>query len=276
MGYGGTGGAGFLNPGGAWGTTASMGGTTGGMGSFNTTPALDESLIPKGNPSNFFGAQWENLGPTGQATAILGAGAGLMSLLGRRQGPSRYEVEREGLGRGLMSASDAYSGQLGSLGAMLQGRGLHDMDRYRSQYMDEMTNPNNNIYDMAQLASQDAARQRGISQRVGLTGGGLRSAQLSTAAYNPAVAGGISGILSNWRARRAGAFGQGAQWGQQDFGQGLGLGNQAYGVHNAGVTGMMSNLQSLQAAADARRAASDQAMMGAVKGIGSMASGGIG
>lgn len=228
------------------------------------------------NPSNFALAQWQNLGPTGQATAMLGAGAGLLSMLGRRSGPSRYEIEQEGLGRGLMSASDAYSGQLGSLGQMLQGRGLHDMDMYRSRYMDEMLDPNNQIYDMGQLAAADTNRMRGLSQRVGLIGGGQRAAQLNASGYNPGFGSGVAGIFGAGRQRRAVGLGQGAQWGQSDFGQGLGLGQQAFGILNQGRQGFIGGLRSLQSAADARRAASDAATMSAVKGIGSFAGGGFG
>lgn len=229
-----------------------------------------------GRPSGWFDQQWGQMGPSGRAGAIAAGVGGIMSLFGRRSGPSRYEVEQEGLGRGAMSAADAYSGQLGSLGSMLQGRGLHNMDMYRDRYMDEAMNPNNQLYDMANLATQDSNRMRGISQRTGLMGGNLAASRMNAAAYNPGFAQGAAGILSAGRQRRMGAFGQGAQWGQQDFGQGLGLGNQAYGVRSAGVNGFMGNLRNLQAAADARKAASDQAMMGTLKGIGSMAGGGIG
>jgi len=228
------------------------------------------------NPRNFAAAQWQNLGPTGQAAGIIGAGMGLMSMLGRRSGPSRYEVEQEGIGRGLMGASDAYAGQLGGLGQMLQNRGMHNMDMYRDRYMDAMMNPNNQLYDMGQLAAADTNRMRGISQRAGITGGGLRSAQINAAGYNPGFGGGVAGILSAGRQRMGQALGQGAQWGQSDFGQGLGLGQQAFGVLNQGRQGFIGNLRSLQSAADARRAASDASMMSAAKGIGSMAGGGFG
>lgn len=274
MGYTGSGSA-FLNPGGGWGSTAGMGGQSGGMGTMGGG-STDDALIPRGNPSNFFGAQWQNLGPSGQGAAMFGGAMGLMSMLGRRQGPSRYEVEQEGIGRGLMGASDAYSGQLGSLGMNLQNRGMQNMDMYRDRYMDAMMDPNNQIYDMGQLAAADTNRMRGISQRVGLMGGGLKAGQLNAAGYNPGVGSGIAGILSAGRQRQGAAFGQGAQWGQSDFNQGLGLGQQAFGVLNQGRQGFMGNLRSLQAAGDARRAASNASTMSAVKGIGSMAGGGFG
>jgi hypothetical protein len=245
-----------------------MGGSGGGGG--------DDALIPRGNPSNFLGAQWQNLGPTGQGMAMAGGVMGLMSMFGRRQGPSRYEVEQEGIGRGLMGASDAYSGQLGSLGMNLQNRGMQNMDMYRDRYMDEMMNPNNQLYDMGQLAADDTNRMRGISQRVGLTGGNLRASHINAAGYNPGFGGGVAGILSAGRQRRGAAFGQGAQWGQSDFNQGLGLGQQAFGVLNQGRQGFMGNLRSLQSAADARKAASDAAVASSVRGIGSMAGGGFG
>jgi len=277
MGYTGSGSA-FLNQGfGSSGGMGGMGGNSysGGMGTMGGSGG-DDALIPRGNPSNFFGAQWQNLGPSGQGAAMLGGAAGLMSLFGRRSGPSRYEVEQEGIGRGLMGASDAYSGQLGSLGMNLQNRGMQNMDMYRDRYMDEMMNPNNQLYDMGQLAAADTNRMRGISQRVGLTGGNLRASQINAAGYNPGVGSGIAGILSAGRQRRGAAFGQGAQWGQSDFNQGLGLGQQAFGVLNQGRQGFMGNLRSLQSAQDARTAASNAATMSAVKGIGSMAGGGFG
>lgn len=273
MGYGS--GGGFLNPGGGYGSTAGMGGQYGGMGTMGGSSS-DESLIPRGNPSNFFGAQYQNLGPTGQGAAMVGGAMGLMSMLSRRQGPSRYEVEQEGIGRGLMGASDAYSGQLGSLGMNLQNRGMQNMDMYRDRYMDEMMDPNNQIYDMGQLAANDTNRMRGISQRVGLMGGNLAASRMNAAGYNPGFGGGVAGILSAGRQRRGAAFGQGAQFGQSDFNQGLGLGQQAFGVLNQGRQGFMGNLRSLQSAADARNAASNASTMSAVKGIGSMAGGGFG
>jgi hypothetical protein len=228
------------------------------------------------NPRNFFGAQWQNLGPTGQAAGMFGGAAGLMSMLSRRSGPSRYEVEQEGIGRGLMGASDAYSGQLGSLGMNLQNRGMQNMDMYRDRYMDEMLDPNNQLYDMGQLAAADTNRMRGISQRVGLMGGNLAASRMNAAGYNPGFGGGVAGILSAGRQRRGAAFGQGAEYGRSDFNQGLGLGQQAFGVLNQGRQGFMGNLRSLQSAQDARNAASSAATMSAVKGIGSMAGGGFG
>ena len=72
------------------------------------------------------------------------------------------------------------------------------------------------------------------------------------------------------------ALGTGASWAQGDFGQGLGLGQQAFGVLNQGRQGFIGNLRALQSAADARRAASDASMMSAAKGIGSLAGGGFG
>lgn len=223
--------------------------------------------------------QWDQAGYAGKigmGLGAVGAAAGLMGMLGRRSGPSRYEIEQEGIGRGLMGASDAYAGHLGDTGHMLESRGLHDMDMYRSRYMDAMMNPNNQLYDMGQLAAADTNRMRGISQRVGLMGGGLRSAQLNSAGYNPNVGSGIAGILSAGRQRMGQALGTGAQWGQSDFGQGLGLGQQAFGILNQGRQGFIGNLRSLQSAADARRAASDASAMSAFKGIGSMAGGGFG
>lgn len=228
------------------------------------------------NPRNFAAAQWENLGPTGQAAGMFGGAMGLMSMLGRRQGPSRYEVEQEGIGRGLMGASDAYSGQLGSLGMNLQNRGMQNMDMYRDRYMDSIMNPNNQLYDMGQLAAADTNRMRGYSQRAGIMGGNLPAAQMNARAFNPSFGQGVSGLLSRGRQQQSAGLLQGAQFGQSDFGQGLGLGQQAFGVLNQGRQGFMGNLRSLQSAADARRAASNASTMSAFKGIGSMAGGGFG
>lgn len=234
------------------------------------------STYQRGNPSNFFGAQWQNLGPSGQGAAMVGGAMGLMSMLGRRQGPSRFEVEQEGIGRGLMGASDAYSGQLGSLGMNLQNRGMQNMDMYRDRYMDSIMNPNNQLYDMGQLAAADTNRMRGYSQRAGIMGGNLPAAQMNARAFNPSFGQGVSGLLSRGRQQQSAGLLQGAQFSQGDFNQGLGLGQQAFGVLNQGRQGFMGNLRSLQSAADARRAASNASTMSAVKGIGSMAGGGFG
>lgn len=229
-----------------------------------------------GGQSSFLGQQWENAGPSGRAAGMVGAGLGLMSMFGRRPGPSRYEVEQEGLARSGMGAANSYAGMLGSMGQGLQTQGLHNQNMYRDRYMDEAMNPANMQMDMAGLASQDSARQRGISSRFGLMGGNLGASRANAMAYNPGFAGGVAGLMGGNRQRRMGAFGQGAQWGSSDFGQGMGMLNNSYNVANAGRQNMGSVLGRLQAAADARRAASDQAMMGAVKGIGSLAGGGFG
>jgi hypothetical protein len=257
-----------------YGTSDAQGNTN--WGSYGPTSSYTGGEFDGGRPSGWLDQQWGQMGPSGRAGAIAAGVGGIMSLFGRRPGPSRYEVEQEGIGRGLMGASDAYAGQLGGLGQTLQNRGMHNMDMYRDRYMDAMMNPNNQLYDMGQLAANDTNRMRGISQRVGLMGGGLRAGQMNAAAYNPGFGGGVAGILSAGRQRMGQAFGQGAQWGQSDFGQGLGLGQQAFGVLNQGRQGFIGNLRSLQSAADARRAASDASMMSAAKGIGSMAGGGFG
>lgn len=223
--------------------------------------------------------QWDKAnyaGKLGMGLGAAGAAAGLMSMFGRRQGPSRYEIEQEALGRSGMGAADAYAGHLGTIGQGLESRGLHDMDMYRSRYMDEAMNPANMQTDMAALAAQDSARQRGISSRFGMMGGNLGAARAMGAAYNPAFASGVAGLIGGQRQRRMGAFGQGAQWGQSDFGQGMGMLNNSYNVAAGGRQHFGSVLGQLQAAADARRAARDQAMMGAVKGIGTLAGGGFG
>lgn len=229
-----------------------------------------------GGQSGFLNQQWNKLGPSGRAAGIVGAGMGLMSMFGRRSGPSRFEVEQEGLARSGMGAADSYAGMLGSMGQGLQTQGLHNQNMYRDRYMDEAMNPANMQMDMASLAAQDSARQRGISSRFGLMGGNLGAANAMRSAYNPGFAGGVAGLMGGNRQRRMGAFGQGAQWGSSDFGQGMGMLGNSYNVANAGRQNMGSVLGRLQASADARRAASDQAMMGAVKGIGSLAGGGFG
>lgn len=274
----------FSDPDQRWGTSNQSGVTNWGQQGPSTAYPADVYGGPDNNGRyggmmGGWNKQWDQAGYAGKIGMGLGAAGavgGLMSMLGRRQGPSRYEVEQEGIGRGLMGASDEYSGQLGSLGMNLQNRGMQNMDMYRDRYMDAMMDPNNQIYDMGQLAANDTNRMRGISQRVGLMGGGLKAGQLNAAGYNPGVGSGIAGILSAGRQRQGAALGQGAQWGQSDFGQGLGLGQQAFGVLNQGRQGFMGNLRSLQSAADSRRAASGASMMSALKGIGSMAGGGFG
>lgn len=223
--------------------------------------------------------QWDKAnyaGKIGMGLGAAGAAAGLMSMFGRRSGPSRYEIEQEALGRSGMGAADAYAGMLGGMGQGLQTQGLHNQNMYRDRYMDEAMNPANMQMDMASLASQDSARQRGISSRFGMMGGNLGASNAMRAAYNPGYASGVAGLIGGNRQRRMSAFGQGAQWGSSDFGQGMGMLNTSYNVANAGRQNMGSVLGRLQQAADARRAASDQAMMGAVKGIGSLAGGGFG
>jgi len=223
--------------------------------------------------------QWDKAnyaGKLGMGLGVAGAAAGLMSMFGRRQGPSRYEIEQEALARSGMGAANAYAGLLGNMGQGLQTQGLRNMNMYRDRYMDEAMNPVNMQTDMAALAAQDSARQRGISSRFGMMGGNLGAARAMGAAYNPAFASGVAGLIGGQRQRRMGAFGQGAQWGQSDFGQGMGMLNNSYNVAAGGRQQFGSVLGRLQQAADARRAASDQAMMGAVKGIGSLAGGGFG
>jgi hypothetical protein len=236
----------------------------------------DPTPYPVSNPSNFFGAQWQNLGPSGQGAAMLGGAAGLLSMFGRKQGPSRYEVEQEGLARSGMGNANAYAGQLGGIGQMLQNRGLADQDMYRSRYMDTLTNPANMQYDMAALAAQDSARQRGISSRFGMMGGNLGASRAMASAYNPGFASGVAGLMGQRRQGLASAYGYGANAAGNDFSQGSGMLNNSFNVAQGGRQNMMGVLGRLQASADARRAASDQAMMGAVKGIGSLAGGGFG
>jgi len=223
--------------------------------------------------------QWDKAnyaGKLGMGLGAAGAVAGIVGMLGRKQGPSRYEVEQEALGRSNMGAADAYAGHLGGIGQGLQTQGLHNQSMYRDRYMDEVMNPNNMQMDMASLAAQDSARQRGISSRFGMMGGNLGASNAMRAAYNPGYASGVAGLIGGNRQRRMSAFGQGAQWGSSDFGQGMGMLNNAYNVSNSGRQQFGSVLGRLQAAADARRAARDQAMMGAVKGIGTLAGGGFG
>ena len=229
-----------------------------------------------GGPSGFLSQQWQNAGPSGRAAGIIGAGMGLMSMFGRRSGPSRYEVEQEGLARSGMGAADSYAGMLGSMGQGLQTQGLHNQNMYRDRYMDTLTNPANMQMDMASLAAQDSARQRGISSRFGLMGGNLGAANAMRSAYNPGMASGVAGLMNQRRQGLASAYGYGANAAANDFSQGMGMLGNSYNVANAGRQNMGSVLGRLQASSDARRAASDQAMMGAVKGIGSLAGGGFG
>jgi hypothetical protein len=223
--------------------------------------------------------QWDKAnyaGKFGMGLGAVGAVAGLAGMLGRKQGPSRYEIEQEALGRSGMGAANSYAGHLGGIGQQLETQGLHNQNMYRDRYMDEAMNPNNMQMDMASLAAQDSARQRGISSRFGMMGGNLGAARATSAAYNPGFAGGVANLIGGQRQRRMFANEKGAQWASSDFGQGMGMLNNAYNVSNAGRQNLGGVLGRLQAASDARRAARDQAMMGAVKGIGSLAGGGFG
>ena len=223
--------------------------------------------------------QWDRAnyaGKLGMGLGAAGAIAGIAGMLGRKQGPSRYEIEQEALGRSGMGAAESYAGHLGGIGQQLETQGLHNQNMYRDRYMDEAMNPYNMQTDMASLAAQDTARQRGISSRFGMMGGNLGAQRATAAAYNPGYTSGVAGLIGANRQRRMGAFGQGAEWSSGDFRQGMGMLNNAYNVTSSGRQNLGGVLGRLQAAADARRAASDQAMMGAVKGIGSLAGGGFG
>lgn len=179
----------------------------------------------------------------GAAIGLYGLGKSL-GLFGRRKSVDPY-AEINSLARQNASQADAFSGQLGSLGMDLQTSGREMMERGRSGYLDALMNPAIAMQERAQLASQLGAASRGVGPMVGMLGGPGAAAQYArnVSQYNPALASGLTQIGSNALQRRAQGFQGMAGFGQQDFGQGLGLRQQGFGIGQQGRQGLIGALQ---------------------------------
>ena len=179
----------------------------------------------------------------GTAMGLYGLGKSL-GLFGRRKSVDPY-AEINSLARQNAAQADAFSGQLGSLGMDLQTSGREMMERGRSGYLDALMNPAIAMQERAQLASQLGAASRGVGPMVGMLGGPGAAAQYArnVSQYNPALASGLTQIGSNALQRRAQGFQGMAGFGQQDFGQGLGLRQQGFGIGQQGRQGLIGALQ---------------------------------
>lgn len=239
------------------------------------TPFANKAVLP-GN-SGFLNQQWRRFGPTGRAAAMIGAAGGLMSMFGRRSGPTREEIEQEALARSGAGLADQFGGEMSSLGMGLQTGGRSMLERGRSGYLSSMFDPSIAAGQRAQLASDLSNAQRGVAGQVGLMGGPLAGARFArnASAYNPNFAAGSVQIGNNALQRRAQGFQSMANFGQQDFGQGLGLRNQGYGIVSQGRQNLGMTLGRLDAARQARRAQQQAAIGGLFKSAGSAATGGL-
>jgi hypothetical protein len=239
------------------------------------TPFANKQVLP-GN-SGFLNQQWRRFGPSGRAAAMIGAAGGLMSMLGRRSGPSREEIEQEALARSGMGLADQFGGEMGSMGMGLQNSGRSMLERGRSGYLSSMFDPSIATGQRAQLASDLSSAQRGVAGQVGLMGGPLAGARFArnASAYNPNFAAGSVQIGNNATQRRGQGFQSMANFGQQDFNQGLGLRNQGFGIQSQGRQNLGATLGRLDAARQARRAQQQAAIGGLFKAAGSASTGGL-
>lgn len=237
----------------------------------------DPTPWPGQRPSGFLNQQWAKFGPSGRAAAMVGGVAGLMSMLGRRSGPSREEIEQEALARSGMGLADQFGGEMGSMGMGLQNDGRSMLERGRSRYLSSMFDPNVATGQRAQLASDLAQSRRGVGNTVGLIGGPLLGAQFARNAsqFTPDFARNSTGITRDQLGRQA----QGAQFmvnaGQQDFNQGLGLRNQGFGIQSQGRQQLGGMLGRLDQQRQQRRAQQQAAIGGLFRAAGSASTGGL-
>ncbi len=236
------------------------------------------------NPFQQYGKAFNNastLGKIGMGLGTVGLASGVIGGLGRmfggRQGPTREEIEQEALARSGMGAADAFGGEMSSLGMGLQGQGRSMLERGRSGYLSALTDPNVANAQRARLASDLAQSRRGVANTVGLIGGPLAGAQFArnASAYTPDFARQSYGITNDQFNRGVQANQARMNMGQQDFGQGLNLRNQGFGIQNQGRQGLVSTLGRLDAARQARRAQQQAAIGGLFKTAGAAASGGL-
>lgn len=246
-------------------------------------PGQARTIAPRLNTFQQFGRSFNNastLGKVGMGLGVAGLGMGLVSglkgLFGR-SGPTREEIEQEALARSGAGLADRFGGEMGSMGMGLQSGGRSMLERGRSGYLSSMFDPSVAAGQRAQLASDLSNAQRGVAGQVGLMGGPLAGARFArnASAYNPNFAAGSVQIGNNALQRRAQGFQSMANFGQQDFNQGLGLRNQGFGIQSQGSQNLGRTLGQLSAARQAREAQKAQLIGGLFRTAGSAATGGL-
>ncbi len=218
-----------------------------------------------------FGVPYLGAGLLGAALLTKGFG-----LFGRRRRTDPY-AEITGMAREGEAEANRYAGELGSLGMDLQTSGLAQKKRGEAGYLDALMNPNVAMAERAALASQMGAATRGMGPMVGLLGGpGAAAAYARNAsAYNPALASGLTQIGSNALNRRAQGYQSMAGFGQQDFGQGIGLRGQGFNVGQQGRQNLMGVLQRNEQMRQAQRAQQNAGINALFGGLGSAAGAGL-
>jgi hypothetical protein len=209
----------------------------------------------------------------------LGLGLGLLGASGlfKRKRRTDPYAEITGMAREGEAEANRYAGELGSLGMDLQTGGRAMQERGRAGYLDALMNPNVAMAERAALASQMGAATRGMGPMVGLLGGpGAAAAYARNASqYNPALASGLTQIGSNALNRRAQGYQSMAGFGQQDFGQGLGLRGQGFNVGQQGRQNLMGVLQRNEQMRQAQRAQQQSGMNALFGGLGTGLGGGL-
>lgn len=246
-------------------------------------PGTARTIPPRLNGFQQFGRSFNNastLGKVGMGLGVAGLGMGLVSglkgLFGK-SGPTREEIEQEALARSGAGLADRFGGEMGSLGMGLQSGGRSMLERGRSRYLSTMFDPSIAAAQRAQVASDLSNAQRGVASGVGLMSGNLAGARFARNAsqFNPNIARSFTDI----ERQRVDNLGRGAQamanFGQQDFNQGLGLRNQGFGIQSQGSQNLGRTLGQISAARQAREAQKAQLIGGLFKAAGSAATGGL-
>lgn len=246
-------------------------------------PGQARTIAPRLNTFQQFGRSFNNastLGKVGMGLGVAGLGMGLVSglkgLFGR-SGPTREEIEQEAIARSGAGLADQFGGEMSSMGMGLQTGGRSMLERGRSRYLNTMFDPSILASQRAQIAGDLAAARRSAMNMPGVMQGGLSSARALQQAerFNPNAANAM------FQATNAaiGRQGQGAQamanFGQQDFNQGLGLRNQGFGIQSQGSQNLGRTLGQLSAARQAREAQKAQLIGGLFRTAGSAATGGL-
>jgi hypothetical protein len=238
------------------------------------TPGISRTLAPWASKTigslglgkaGMFGVPYLTAGLIG--AGILGKSLGLFK---RRRSVDPY-AEITGMAREGEAEANRYAGELGSLGMDLQTGGRAMLERGRSGYLDALMNPNVAMGERAALASQLGAASRGVGPMVGLLGGpGAAAAYARNASqYNPALASGLTQIGSNALNRRAQGYQSMAGFGQQDFGQGLGLRGQGFNIGQQGRQNLMGVLRQNEQMRQAQRAQQQAGFNSLIGGLGS-------
>ena len=204
--------------------------------------SVANAAINKATPFLMKGLGVGTLGAGMLGASLIGAlGKGLF---GRRKGPNPYDVERDALARSGQGMATAFAGQLGTMGQDFQNKGLADMNRYESKYLDLLQDPNMVNRESARVAANLASSRAGINPTIGLLGGGLSGARFGRQAsqFDPSLASAMTQIGQNRIGNLANAYSTGRQFGAGRFQQGLGLNQQAYGTQAGGLQGMMGYL----------------------------------